>query len=244
MAQGQQRVIASAAVGLALAAIAALGACATSDPIDGGSTSGGDGDGDDGPGGAGTTTGVGQGGQGSGATTGTTGTTTSTGGPVCGDGNVDPLEECDDDNQLSGDGCDGCVIECESLGQKNPANGHCYRVFANTATWGTAEASCQAWGGGSGLGHLVSLGDVAEQAYVRTMVTDASWIGGADGVTEGVYSWVDGTPWTYELWAANEPNDTTVEDCVFMRIAGTWDDHDCTATWPAFVCERRGAGTF
>ena len=130
------------------------------------------------------------------------------------------------------------------LGQKNPTNGHCYRVFADPSTRSGASAQCDAWGGSQGLGNLVSIGDSAEQAYVAAMVSVETWIGGADKVTEGTYTWDDATPWSYEHWAANEPNDTTVEDCVFMRADGTWDDHDCAATWPAFLCERRGAGTF
>lgn len=227
------------ALGLSFAVASALGACANSDPI-GSDTTSGTNDDDDGAGGSGATTTTGQGGQGTVTGTGTT----TTGGAVCGDGNADPSEECDDNNQLSGDGCDGCVIECEALGQKNQVTGHCYRVFSNPATWSSGEANCQAWGGGAGLGHLVSIQDVAEQAFVQAMVTADSWVGGGDPTTEGVYEWVDGTPWAYELWAPNEPNDTTVEDCVFMRADGTWDDHDCAQSWPAFVCERRGAGTF
>jgi len=34
--------------------------------------------------------------------------------PVCGDNVVDPHEDCDDGNQLPGDGCSSCQVECAS----------------------------------------------------------------------------------------------------------------------------------
>jgi cysteine-rich repeat protein len=224
-------------------ALLVASACANSDPITSAAT---------GSGGASSTVSTSQGSGGSnGATTTSTSTTTgatttaTTGSGVgCGNGTVETGEECDDSNTLVGDGCDACVIECDALGLKNPTNGHCYRVFADPSTRSGASAQCDAWGGAQGLGNLVSIADAAEQTFVAAMVTDNSWIGAGDQVTEGTYTWSDGTPFGYVHWAPNEPNDTTVEDCVFMRADGTWDDHDCAQTWPAFVCERRGAGTF
>jgi cysteine-rich repeat protein len=171
-------------------------------------------------------------------------TTTTTGAPFCGDSVVDVGEECDDGNAQVGDGCDDCSIECDVLGTKNPSNHHCYRLFQTATTWADASAQCAAWGGAQGLGHLVSIENASEQNFVSAMVTDSTWIGAGDATTEGVYTWTDGTPFSYEFWAANEPNDTTVEDCVFMRATGEWDDHDCAYEWPAYLCERRGAGTF
>jgi C-type mannose receptor len=117
-------------------------------------------------------------------------------------------------------------------------------VFAAALTWADAEANCKAWGGAMDLGHLVSIGDDAEQAFVAGLITENAWIGGDDIAKEGSYVWTDGTPWSYEHFAPNEPNDTTVEDCIFMRADGDWDDHDCAYKWPSYVCERRGAGTF
>jgi cysteine-rich repeat protein len=164
--------------------------------------------------------------------------------PVCGDGIVDIGEECDDGNDLMGDGCSDCVIECEPLASKNPDNGHCYRVFSIAVPWKTAEESCQAWGGAPDLGHLVSIADTGEQMFVSGLITDSAWIGGNDIAVEGDYTWTDGTPWMFEQWAPNEPNGSTKENCVFMRTTGDWDDHDCAYMWPSYVCERRGAGTF
>jgi cysteine-rich repeat protein len=223
--------------------VALVAGCAYSDQITDPSPSSAS----SGGGGGWSTVDTGVGGVGAGPITTASSSASSGGGgaiPGCGDGIVDPGEECDDGNEQADDGCSSCIIECEPAAAKDPSTGHCYRVFAIASAWGDAEASCKAWGGGAGLGHLVSIGDASEQAFVAGLVTQAAWIGGGDAVTEGVYTWTDGTPWTYEIWAPNEPNDTTVEDCVFMRADGDWDDHDCAYEWPSYVCERRGAGTF
>jgi cysteine-rich repeat protein len=232
---------------LTAAACAALvAACANSDPIYTG-ISGGDG-GRDGQGGEPVL--VGNGAAGGEATGGLdTGGAGGDGGSsaassdVCGDGTVDATEECDDGNTATTDGCsDLCEVECEPGAFKNPTNDHCYRVFTTTLMRGGARQACLTWGGATGLGDLVSIADAVEQAFVADLVSANSWIGGHDMVTEGTYEWSDGSPWTYEFWAPNEPNDVTVEDCMFMRADGTWDDHDCADTWPAYVCERRAAG--
>lgn len=240
-----------AALGLSLLALCV--GCATTDPIvaDGGgdSTSSGPGagglDAAGGAGGSGAGGAPGDGGAGATSSAGGSGGSTTSAMSGCGDGIVDATEECDDGNVAPSDGCDAaCVVECAAPATKNPANDHCYRVFTAAMDWDAARMACGTWGGAPGLGHLASIGDAAEQAFVAPLVAQATWIGGGDAVTEGVYTWTDGTPWSYELWAPNEPNDTTVEDCVFMRSDGTWDDHDCDFAWPAYLCERRAAGTF
>lgn len=79
-----------------------------------------------------------------------------------------------------------------------------------------------------------------------SLIVEQTWLGIQDPVTEGVYQWSDGTPWAYELWAPGEPDNTFEEDCAFMRITdqGGWNDHACGDIRPAYVCERRAAGTF
>jgi cysteine-rich repeat protein len=216
-----------------LAAAIVVG-CATGGPVvDATSTSGGASSG-----GTGAVDPVGGGGAGLGGSGGGTSAT-------CGDGVVDPGEECDDGNTIDGDGCSGCLIDCEPMAVKNPANHHCYRVFTTAATWATAEPSCQTWGGAPGLGHLVSIADAAEQTFVSALVSEGAWIGADDAANEGVYVWTDGTPWMYQHFAPGEPNDTNhTENCIYMHADGGWDDHDCAYMWPSYVCERRGAGTF
>ncbi len=165
---------------------------------------------------------------------------------ACGDGSVTGIEECDDGNATDDDGCSTCVVDCDAMGVKDPASGHCYRVFPDATTWPFAEANCQAWGGAPSLGHLASIGDAGEQALVFSLIVAQSWIGIQDPDVEGTYQWSDGTPWAYEAWAPGEPDNTNEEDCAFMRVtdAGGWNDHACGDLRPAYVCERRAAGSF
>lgn len=226
--------------------LAALLGCATTDPIDtspggsgesGGADSttsseggapgvGGDGDGagDDGMGGDG-----GQGGDGGGA-------------PACGDGAVGVGEECDDANVVADDGCTTCTIDCEAPALRDPATGHCYQRFDVVSNRMNAEAACQAWGGAPGLGHLASITDAVENAFLDQFATTNTWIGADD--FGGDWAWIDGTPFAFENWQDGEPNHPGTEHCLFMDIEAKWHDHDCADLRPGYVCERRGAGTF
>ena len=161
----------------------------------------------------------------------------------CGDGFIDADEECDDANDQPNDGCTSCVIDCPFPGTKSSSNAHCYQLFEDATTWPLAEANCEAWGGQSGLGHLVSIGDATEQGFVSTFIAQDTWIGGGDMVVEGTFTWVDGTPFSFTNWAPGKPDDMTVEDCMFTRANG-WDDNDCGQQKTAYLCERRGAGNF
>src|SRR5262245_10804523 len=37
--------------------------------------------------------------------------------PVCGNGALDPGEECDDGNATAGDGCTGCIVDCAAASE-------------------------------------------------------------------------------------------------------------------------------
>lgn len=205
---------------------------------------------------AGSTTAGGSGGEGAGSAGGTTTSISSSsssasggngaggGGSkgVCGDGVVDAGEQCDDQNTIAGDGCTSCVIDCDTGELKNPTTGHCYRVFATSSTQPVAEANCQAWGGAPGLGHLASIENATENAFVAPLVTGNTWIGADD--FGGDWAWIDDTPFAFENWQTNEPNYPGVEHCMFMDAQAKWHDHNCGDTRAAYLCERRGAGTF
>lgn len=163
-------------------------------------------------------------------------------GPMCGDGAVDDAEECDDQNAMSGDGCTACVIDCEPEALRDPTTGRCYRLFAGPIDQPNAETSCQTWGGATGLGHLASISAELENDFVAPLVGSDTWIGADD--FGGDWAWIDGTPWSFEQWQTGEPNHPGVEHCMFMDAEAHWHDHACDDLRPAFLCERRGAGTF
>ena len=64
------------------------------------------------------------------------------------------------------------------------------------------------------------------------------WLGLTDQGSEDNWYWYDGTPFVYENWANNEPNNVGFwgEDCAVMWAGGTWNDAVCWAE-NGMVCE-------
>jgi len=110
----------------------------------------------------------------------------------------------------------------------NPANG---RVYARTngVDWQTGELVARAAGG-----HLVEIGDAAENTWVQANYSGVSWVGLID-VTDfvpvpgtdppGVWAWSTGNMATgaYENWAPGEPSSAN-EDAGSLRGDGLWND--------------------
>jgi cysteine-rich repeat protein len=164
---------------------------------------------------------------------------------ACGNGFVEAPEECDDANDIAGDGCEACVVVCMGAFEaKDASTAHCYKADPGaTDTWGGARASCVAWGG-----DLAAIGGDPEQAFVATFLPTSSWLGGTDAATEGAFAWSNGDPFVYTHWNALEPNDANAdEDCV--EIYGpevttapmVWNDLSCALVLP-YLCERKPAG--
>jgi cysteine-rich repeat protein len=217
----------------------ALFACAASDPIDlfalhAESSSDGDVGGSEAEGGSASDAGA----PGSGGDTSEGGGAAA--GPACGDAIIDAGETCDDANDVGGDGCNQCAIECAADSIQDPISGHCYRLFTTAQNQPSAEANCQAWGGAPGLGHLASMSSQSENDFVAPLVAGDTWIGADD--FGGAFAWIDGTPWSFESWQTNEPNHPGAEHCMFMDLDAKWHDHDCgDSTRPAYLCERGAA---
>lgn len=95
----------------------------------------------------------------------------------------------------------------------NPANGHSYRLTAQL-TWSDAEAEAVALGG-----HLATLNDAAEEAWVRETfgTLEHFWIGFNDIETEASWLWSSGEPVSYTNWCTGEPNDFNGEDAAIVN---------------------------
>ena len=108
-------------------------------------------------------------------------------------------------------------------GITNPANGHIYYLVGG-GDWNQIES----WAVGLFGGHLVTINDAAEQAWLESVFgTDTLyWIGMNDVNTEGSWEWVSGQPVTYTNWAAGEPNNYLgAEDYAVMNWdSGKWND--------------------
>ena len=115
----------------------------------------------------------------------------------------------------------------------------CLKFFAANATFDEARKSCKC----DNAGELVSVPDEARNTLVKQLTGGKvkTWIGGTDAVTEGTFTWTDGTAWSFTKWMnANQPNNGGTDgnqDCVIIREDGTWDDVDC-ATQRSYVCEK------
>lgn len=121
----------------------------------------------------------------------------------------------------------------------NEQNGHCYRINSDELTFVAAVAACEA-----AAGHLVTLGDKAEDDFVRHLLDASHWIGASDGRSDRTpgtapFSWIDGEPWDYSNWESGQPNAVATdcpdeaggahcyEHCAFQASGGSWNDRAC-----------------
>lgn len=218
------------------------------------STSGGLGGASSGAGGAGGD-GTSTGGIGSGAAGGIGGGSTGGGGSggskpiVCGDGIIDPGEQCDDSG-TNPTQCSGCAVVCNGAFEHlHPTTFHCYYMTLTDGmhtSWQQGRDWCQqTWGG-----DLAVIGTEAERAWVATMLPqdfdEDEWIGGSDLQTEGTFEWIDQTPWSFPdgdaAWAGAEPSNDAAQNCVGIDRSGHLRDKACNAGLTHHMCERAPLG--
>ncbi|XP_077993133.1 macrophage mannose receptor 1-like [Glandiceps talaboti] len=114
----------------------------------------------------------------------------------------------------------------------------CYLFQTSEVSFETAETGCESYGG-----TLTSIADSAEQSFISGRIVNVQallWIGLHDRGTEGGWEWVDGTTFSFQNWAPNEPNDVSQEDCVHLEYEqskiGTWNDRSC-GQYHGFICK-------
>ncbi len=115
-------------------------------------------------------------------------------------------------------------------------NGHWYACVPATSVWSAANTAAIARGG-----HLVTVTDVDEHAYVGSLITSSGltgpWMGGLQEATspdfsepDGGWRWVTGEPWAYTAWAALEPNNYGgAENWLHGGIS--WNDASASPNW-------------
>jgi cysteine-rich repeat protein len=189
-----------------------------------------------GTGGASASTGVG-GGTGAAATTGA-------GGGSCGDGIVDPGEECDDMNDVDGDGCTNCLVDCGLAADEathTKFGGHCYWLLP--AARNPTDATCSA--GTQAYVHLAALTTAAELTAIGSFVgaTASAWTGGTySGVTSGTRAWSDGETWTADDDAALTGMASLGPTCLSIQANGSLSYEAACGTSLPVVCERPPPG--
>ncbi|XP_069025568.1 CD209 antigen-like protein E isoform X2 [Embiotoca jacksoni] len=114
----------------------------------------------------------------------------------------------------------------------------CYFVSTAKKNWTESRRACVAEGA-----DLVVVDGGEEQEFINGLldVGQNAWMGLTDGLKEGEWTWVDGTPATTTNWQTGQPNNFKNQDCgEFVRTSsaevGKWNDDGCFArqTW---ICE-------
>ena len=136
------------------------------------------------------------------------------------------------------------MLGCQALDR----GGRVYYRCDTAATWQNAFANCQTAGA-----QLVKIDDSAENTWLRSQVTQETWIGASDMAQEGSWLWAqDGSQFwlgnnngaavggAFAAWSTGEPNgyssSTINADCATLQTDGQWRDQSCDATYP-YVCE-------
>lgn len=154
-------------------------------------------------------------------------------GELCGNGEIDGDEECDDGNAENGTYCsracrisiDGCTIH---LGQDTR-----YILCTGDESWNTAQNICQ----GFGPFNLATINDSQENTFINTILDGNAWIGFNDINQENTFTWISGQPVTFVSWNSGEPNNDGNQDCTqYISQTTVWDDLYCTSELD-FLCE-------
>ena len=134
----------------------------------------------------------------------------------------------------------------------NPNNGHAYYVVNQATDWDTARAAAESMTFGSFTGHLVTIRDQAELDWIMgNLNVTRPWIGLYQNTSSSSYSepaggweWVTGEAFTFDNWAAGEPNDNPAgENTAEMFGNGEWNDIQSFNAWTnSYIVEFDGGG--
>lgn len=138
----------------------------------------------------------------------------------------------------------------------NASTGNFYRYVTATANHVTAQANAAGMLVNGVAGYITNINSAAENAFVTSLITTVSWIGGSDSAVEGEWRYTQGAEagdlfWigtsggsaqngNYNNWSGGEPNNSGNEDAIELRTDGRWNDINA-ATAHAYVVEWDGA---
>ncbi len=114
----------------------------------------------------------------------------------------------------------------------NPANGHFYDFVQGAIDFDSARAAAESMTYLGVQGHLATVSDASENAFLASTFGGRAWIGlyqdfSDPNYTEpsGGWTWVTGEPFTYNSWNPGEPNDSSgQEHYAEMFGNGDWND--------------------
>ncbi len=124
-------------------------------------------------------------------------------------------------NPISGSSCPPIIPGYSTLGEYN---GHKYYLSNNQDNWLNNKGLAEANGG-----YLAVINDAAENAFLKSVVSDLVHIGFSDDATEGQVQWVNGDPMTYTNYSNCDwcgLNTSTNDYGLFLFWDGKWSfDH-------------------
>uniref|UniRef100_A0A8B9J556 C-type lectin domain-containing protein n=1 Tax=Astyanax mexicanus TaxID=7994 RepID=A0A8B9J556_ASTMX len=118
-------------------------------------------------------------------------------------------------------------------------NSSLYYLSAEMKNWTYGRDDCIKRGA-----DLVIINSREEQVFINTLrKRQWIWIGLGDGVSEGVWKWVDRSNLTTGFWKIGEPNNYSGdEDCAFCGYGSdpvkNWNDYSCNNQL-VWICEKR-----
>lgn len=142
----------------------------------------------------------------------------------------------------------------------DPNTGRAYTIVNQLLTWNQARDAAKTLEYGGVQGYLANVTSEEEDAFIVANLSGNGWIGASDQASEGDWKWMDGPEagtsfWSgagifsggapvdgrYNNWNANEPNNSSNEDCAEYIVGQGWNDLNCDGQARRYVVEF-GAG--
>lgn len=119
------------------------------------------------------------------------------------------------------------------------SNERCFIFVPTALNWATAEKNCRMKGA-----HLASVHSADEYHHIQAMIAKIThghpktWLGGSDCQNEGVWLWIDGTPFNYRH-CGKFNNAWFKQHCLQMNYGDDkcWDDTYCSTRLPS-ICAK------
>ncbi|XP_068164894.1 C-type isolectin Sp-CL4-like [Antennarius striatus] len=118
----------------------------------------------------------------------------------------------------------------------------CAKYIKDLQTFSGAEDHCHSLGS-----ELVSIHTAKEMFNVLCLTfipftpPDTIWIGAKFSRKQGLFTWIDGSEFSYTFWHEGEPNNVNgMEECIEMNFGrwGKWNDTKCSKN-NYFVCAKK-----
>ncbi len=120
----------------------------------------------------------------------------------------------------------------------NATTGNFYQYVSTTTNYAAATTAASATLLNGVAGHIATISDAAENAYVRGLGSGALWLGASDATVEGEWVWAGNGPeggqifslgsvaqgGFYTNWTAGQPDNGANSDFLEMAASGQWTD--------------------